>query len=341
MPAFPANPAAKTALPQTLVFLAYDGVTLLDLAGPMQVFADANALHRKQGRPEPYRLLLTAETAGTVMSDAGVPLEAVSWQALAPGTAHLVIVPGGPGVWDAATQASIAAFLKAQPEETAIASVCIGAFLLGHAGLLAGRKTVTHWAYCRQLQADFPEASVHPDAIFIRDGRIWSSAGVTAGIDLALALVEGAFGPSLAADLARGLVVYLKRSGGQSQYSKILASQSAMPDGRLADLHAFIIDNLHRPLPVAVLAERLFMSPRNFTRYYAGQTGTTPRKAVEALRMETAQRLLIDQPELSIKRIADLCGFQEEERMRRSFIRHFGVTPSLYRRNFGADATRR
>ncbi|MGE7368695.1 GlxA family transcriptional regulator [Neorhizobium sp. NPDC001467] len=336
MPAIPANLDTKSDPAKVLVFLAYDDVTLLDIAGPMQVFEAANSLRRKGGNPTPYDIRLATRTGGRVRSDVGVPMEACAWADIRLPSDGMVVVPGGPGIWDAETQASISTYLRSQPATMEIASVCIGAFLLGHAGLLSGRHAVTHWKYCKRLQADFPDTHVKADSVFINDGRIWTSAGVTAGIDLALAIVERDFGHSLAVDVARGLVVFLKRTGGQSQYSKILEIQAAIPDGRLSDLHAWITDNLHKPLPIDRLAERLGMSPRSFARYYVERTGTTPRKAIEDLRIDTAQRMLLDYPKLSIKRIADRCGFMDEERMRRAFLRQFNVTPSEFRDRFAS-----
>ncbi|MGG7518157.1 GlxA family transcriptional regulator [Allorhizobium undicola] len=320
----------------SLLFVAYDNVTFLDVAGPMQVFQAANVLRRKSGKSAPYVIKLVSDGNGRITSDVGVALETQSWHELSMGNRSMVFVPGGPGVWDTQTQASVTAYLRSQPDEVEIASICIGAFLLGHAGLLSGRQAVTHWKYCKRLQSDFPESQVRADSIFIRDGRIWTSAGVTAGIDLALAIVERDFGHSLAADVARGLVVFLKRTGGQSQYSKVLEVQAGIPDGRLSDLHAWITDNMHKSLSVEMLAERLGMSTRSFARFYVEATGTTPRKAIENLRVDTAQRMLLDYPQLSIKRIAEKCGFKDEERMRRTFVRHFGATPSEFRENFSS-----
>jgi transcriptional regulator GlxA family with amidase domain len=338
MPANPAKITPKTARPRKVLFVGYDNLTLLDVAGPMQVFEAANVHRRKAGKPAPYEVTLVAETAGRLQTDVGVYLEASCWADQAQLDCSLIIVPGGPGVWDKTTQASVGAYVRSQAERGCeIASVCIGAFLLGNSGLLDKRRVVTHWRYCTRLQADFPTARVEADPIFIRDENIWTSAGVTAGIDLALAIVERDHGHSLAADVARGLVVFLKRSGGQSQYSKLLEAQSKVVDGRLSDLHSWISDNLHRPLPVELLAERMGMSPRTFARLYVELTGVTPRRAIEEFRIDTAQRMLADFPRLSIKRIADKCGFADEERMRRTFARHFGVSPSEFRQRFSSS----
>ncbi|MCW5258130.1 helix-turn-helix domain-containing protein [Verminephrobacter aporrectodeae subsp. tuberculatae] len=338
MPANSANLTTKTDRSRKILFVGYDDLTLLDLAGPMQAFDAVNVLRRTMGKPPAYAIRLLASQSGRLQTDVGVPVEAGAWQEETGDDPHLVVVPGGPGVWNPQTQATVSAYLRSQPETAEIAAVCIGAFLLGHAGLLDGKRVVTHWRYCRKLQTDFPNACVDADPIFIHDGNIWTSAGVTAGIDLALAIIERDHGHSLAADVARGLVVFLKRPGGQSQYSKLLEAQSAVADGKLSDLHAWIADNLHRPLSVETLAAQAGMSLRSFARYYVEKTGVTPRRAIENLRVDTAQRMLLDYPQLSLKRISDKCGFADDERMRRTFIRHFGMPPSELRQRFASSA---
>jgi transcriptional regulator GlxA family with amidase domain len=312
-------------------FLGYDGVTLLDIAGPMQVFETANILRQKENQSPAYRIHLFAREAGDVKTDVGISLTASNLNSFSP---SLLIIPGGPGVWSTDTVVYATSILQeASARSTEIAAVCLGAFLLGHAGLLDGRKAVTHWRYCTKLADMFPLADVDPDSIFVQD-HVWTSAGVTAGIDLALALVERDFGHPLAVEVARRLVVYLKRSGGQSQYSSLLAAQGEARDGRLSDLHAWIADNLHRPLNTDILADRVGMSKRSFTRHYLKVTGKTPRIGVEQVRVDAAQRLLRDFPNLSIKRIAARCGFSDENQMRRAFIRSFGVGPLELRQRF-------
>ncbi|MCW5261850.1 GlxA family transcriptional regulator [Verminephrobacter eiseniae] len=337
----PANMATKTDGAKRILFAGYDGLTLLDLAGPMQAFEAANAIRRNAGKPPAYEIRLAASRSGRLQTDVGVPVEATSWQDDAADNPHLIVVPGGPGVWNLETITMVDAYLRSQRKATEIASVCIGAFLLGHAGLLTGKRVVTHWRYCQRLQAEFPDVRVDANPIFIHDENIWTSAGVTAGIDLALAIIERDHGHCLAADVARGLVVFLKRSGGQSQYSKLLETQSAAADGKLSDLHAWISDNLHRPLSVETLAEKTGMSLRSFARFYVDETGVTPRRAIENLRVDAAQRMLADYPKLSLKRIADKCGFTDDERMRRTFIRRFGVPPSELRQHFTSSAASR
>jgi transcriptional regulator GlxA family with amidase domain len=213
-----------------------------------------------------------------------------------------------------------------------VCAVCTGAFLLAEAGLLDGRRAVTHWGSCDALQQPYPRITVERDPIFLRDGKVWTSAGVTAGIDLALALVEEDLGRAMALRVARHLVVFLKRPGGQSQFSAMLESQ-AQGDGAFGDLHDWMARRLADDLGVDALAARAGMSPRNFARVYAKRMGTTPAKAVERLRVDAARRAL-EETDASIESIADRCGFGDEERMRRSFLRSLGVPPRHYRARF-------
>ncbi|HUN53501.1 MAG TPA: helix-turn-helix domain-containing protein, partial [Candidatus Sulfotelmatobacter sp.] len=216
-------------------------------------------------------------------------------------------------------------------EARRIASVCTGAFLLAAAGVLDGRRAVTHWEECARLAERFPAVRVEPDPIFICDGGVWTSAGVTAGIDLALALVEEDLGRSLALAVARYMVVFLKRPGGQAQFSTALALQTA--DDRFGALHDWINDHLGDDLSLAVLADHAGMSERSFSRHYAAATGQTPARAIERLRVEAARRLL-SESRTPVKRIARRCGFGSEETMRRSFLRLLAVTPQDYRSRF-------
>ncbi len=215
-----------------------------------------------------------------------------------------------------------------------VASVCTGAYLLAASKLLDGRRAVTHWEYCGAFAASHPDVQVERDPIYIKDEKIWTSAGVTAGIDLALAMVAEDLGRGSALSLARSLVAYVVRPGGQSQFSTALSRQTSDRSDRFGKLHAWMLDNLDKDLRVEVLAERSNMSPRNFARLYAAQTGMTPAKAVEGMRTEAA-RLLLEESDFSVGRIARLCGFGDDERMRRAFIRTLGVPPQDYRQRFG------
>jgi transcriptional regulator GlxA family with amidase domain len=219
--------------------------------------------------------------------------------------------------------------------------VCVGSFLLAAAGLLDGRRAATHWMKCGLLAERHPEVTVMPDAIFVRDGQVWSSAGMTTGIDLALALIEEDFGRQLSLDVARVLVVYLKRSGGQSQYSALLAAQVESAGDELAELERWIAENLTVNLSVEALAERVHMSPRNFARVYTAKRNRTPAKAVEAIRVDAARRLLEESDE-RLGSVSERCGFRNEEHMRGAFVRSIGVPPREYRKRFtpyGGDDT--
>jgi transcriptional regulator GlxA family with amidase domain len=211
------------------------------------------------------------------------------------------------------------------------ASVCTGAFLLAAAGILDGRRAATHWSFCAELARRFPAVRVESDPIFVHDGPIWTSAGVTSGIDLALALVEEDLGRTVALAVARYLVVFLKRPGGQAQFSTALSLQTA--EDTFGALHDWIGDHLHEELSLSVLADQARMSERSFSRHYAEATGLTPARAIERLRAEAARRLL-SETHLPVKRISQRCGFGSEETMRRSFLRLLAVTPQDYRDRF-------
>ncbi|AOK53740.1 AraC family transcriptional regulator [Burkholderia stagnalis] len=333
--------------PRSILVLAFPGAQLLDVAGPLQVFASVNELANERGQPAPYAPRVVAAEAGPVATSAGLVVMA---DALRAGgrPADTVIVAGGQGVHAASRDPRLVRWVRRQAERARrVASVCTGAFLLAEAGLLDGRRAVTHWTRCDELAARYPRIRVEADPIFIREGALWTSAGVTAGIDLALALVEEDLGRAIALDVARELVVFLKRPGGQAQFSATLSMQrSAERVGdrfgnrfgnrygdRFGELHAWIAEHLGSDLSVPVLAERARMSERSFVRHYRAETGRTPARAVEQIRIETAQRLLGD-TSWPLKRIAERCGFGSEETLRRGFVRVLGVTPQAYRERF-------
>ena len=265
-------------------------------------------------------------TAGLAFSASALPPREAAVDTL--------VIAGGQGVRIAAQDSTLVEWLRSRAERARrVASVCTGAFLLGSAGLLDERRAVTHWEYCSELQRRYPRARVEPDPIFIQDGKVWTSAGVTAGIDLALALVEEDHGRALALAVARHLVVFLKRPGGQAQFSETLALQSS--DDRFSQLHGWIAGHLEAPLTLARLAAKAGMSERSFARRYHQAIGLTPGRAIERLRVEAARQLLTE-TNLAFKRIADRCGFGTEETMRRSFLRVQGVGPQAYRARFGA-----
>src|SRR6516162_6505424 len=324
-PRFSPNPI------RAIEVLTFPAVQLLDIAGPVQVFASANDLVANAGGAPPYRLKLVTQGDQGVVSSAGVTLAAgpLSRRSEALDT---LLVAGGQGVEAAAANPALVDWLRQRAAQARrVASVCTGAFLLAAAGLLDGRRAVTHWKDCARLAQRFPAVRVEPDPIFVRDGTIWTSAGVTAGIDLALALVEEDLGRSVAVAVARYLVVFLKRPGGQAQFSASLALQAA--EDKFGALHDWIKGHLADDLSLAVLADKANMSERSFSRHYAEATGHTPARAIELLRVEVARSLLLES-RLPVKRVAERCGFGSEETMRRSFLRLLAVTPQDYRSRF-------
>ncbi|EIZ86557.1 AraC family transcriptional regulator [Methylobacterium sp. GXF4] len=325
----PKTPRFSPQAPRPVELLAFPAVQLLDVAGPLQVFATANDL---SGGAAPYTPRVIAAGDRTLTASAGLRLVADPL----PGRdapVDTLIVAGGPGVTAACADPALVAWARDRAGRARrVASVCTGAFLLGAAGLLDGRRAVTHWKHCGALARRYPLARVEPDPIFVQDGPVWTSAGVTAGIDLALALVEADLGRDLALAVARHLVMFLKRPGGQAQFSAALALQAG--EDRFGALHAFIADNLAGDLSLPVLAEAAGMSARSLSRHYREATGLTPARAVERLRIEAARRALAETAQ-PVKRIARTCGFGSEETLRRSFLRHVAATPQDYRARFG------
>jgi transcriptional regulator GlxA family with amidase domain len=324
-PRFSPNPI------RAIEVLTFPAVQLLDVTGPVQVFASANDLVVGAGGAPPYRLRLVTQGDEGVTSSAGVALAAgpLSRRSEALDT---LLVAGGEGAEAAAENQELVDWVRQRATQARrVASVCTGAFLLAAAGVLDGRRAVTHWKDCARLAQRFPAVRVETDPIFVCDGRVWTSAGVTAGIDLALALVEEDLGRSVALAVARYLVVFLKRPGGQAQFSAALALQAA--DDRFGALHDWINNHLDDELSLSVLADQAGMSERSFSRHYADATGQTPARAIERLRVEAARRLL-SESRTPVKRIAQRCGFGSEETMRRSFLRLLAVTPQDYRSRF-------
>ena len=319
-----------------IVFIAFADAQLLDLAGPLQVFASAREMALRRCLPDPYALALGSLEGGAVVTSSGVALLTEPLAALGRRPVDTLIAAGGPGSRRAQDEQPLTRWIGRQAQRARrVCSVCTGAFLLGAAGLLDGRRVTTHWHAAEELRGRYPKAVVDPDPIFLRDGKVWTSAGVSAGIDLALALVEEDIGRDMALAVARHLVVFLKRPGGQSQFSAFLRSQTA-DDGKFAALHDWLPQHLSGDLRVEALATRVGMSPRNFARLYRERTGMTPAKAVERLRVEAARRAL-EEGAAPIAGIARDCGFGDEERMRRAFLRLLGVPPRHYRQRFSRD----
>jgi transcriptional regulator GlxA family with amidase domain len=313
--------------------LTFPAVQLLDVAGPIQVFASANDFVAGAGGTRPYRVRVVSQDGQDVTATAGLALTA---EPLSPSGQALdtLIVAGGEGAEAAAENPVLVDWVRERARQARrVASVCTGAFVLAAAGVLDGRRAATHWKYCGRLAQRYPAVRVEPDPIFVRDGPVWTSAGVTAGIDLALALVEEDLGRTIALAVARYLVVFLKRPGGQAQFSAALALQAA--EDKFGALHSWINGHLADDLPLSVLADQAGMSERSFSRRYAEATGLTPARAIERLRVEAARRLL-SETRLPGKRIAQRCGFGSEETMRRSFLRLIAVAPQDYRERFGS-----
>ncbi|MBC3209847.1 GlxA family transcriptional regulator [Pseudomonas sp. SWRI111] len=320
-------------MPKAIHVLAFANMQILDVTGPLQVFASANDLARQRGLPTPYAPSVIASEGGAVMSSAGL---AVLAEPLPQAPSDTLIIAGGWGIYPAAEDAPLVDWVREHAAGCRrVASVCTGAFLLAASGWLDGRRVVTHWTRCEQLAQQHPRLRVEANPIFINDGPVWTSAGVTAGIDLALAMVEEDLGRDIALDVARHLVVFLKRPGGQSQFSVTLSLQNQ--GNRFDELHAWIAENLACDLGIPTLAEQAGMSERSFIRHYRADTGQTPARAIELIRVETARRLLSDTG-LPVKRIAANCGFGSEETLRRSFLRAIGVTPQAYRERFSVSA---
>lgn len=323
-----------TPTPRIVEILAFADVQVLDVTGPLQVFASANEWARGCGQPIPYATRVVAQTP-LVVTNSGLSLVATTLSLSLPAPDTLLIA-GGSGVHAAQLDRELLEWLRRRATcARRVVSICTGAFLLGAAGLLQGRRAVTHWSECDRLAHQNPSTQVEVDPIFVRDGSVWTSAGVTAGIDLALALVEEDIGHAAAMAVARDLVVYLKRPGGQAQFSSALMLQQR--DSLFEKLHGWIASHLASDLSVPILAEKAAMSERSFVRHYSAATGYTPARAVERMRVEAAQQLLVS-TSLPIKRVAQRCGFGTVESMRQTFQRQLGIAPSEFRQRFSVTS---
>jgi transcriptional regulator GlxA family with amidase domain len=313
--------------------LGYDGVQTLDLAGPLDAFASANAL-----RAGGYATVVTSLDGAPFVSEAGLRITP-DCALDAAGRLDTLFLPGGEGLRRGGVAERVAAAIRLKaPELRRIVSVCTGLYGLAPSGLVDGRRATTHWRFATDLAARFPGIRIEADAIFIKDGPIYTSAGITAAIDVALALIEEDFGPALTLAVARDLVVYVKRSGGQQQYSEPLRFQSRAGD-RFADLAAWMIDHLKADLTVEILAARAGLSPRQFNRRFTAAFGTAPARYVETLRLDAARERLVDSV-ANVERIAEAVGFRSDDAFRRAFDRRFGLSPTNYRKRFSAVALR-
>jgi transcriptional regulator GlxA family with amidase domain len=324
----------RSALPVVLV--AFPGGSGLDLTGPYEVFARANRDLREAGRRHPgYEIRVVASAPGPLAASSGLRVCVDASIAEFRGPIDTLVVTGGRGVFRACEDAALVAWLRRRARRARrYGSVCTGAFLLARAGLLDGRRVTTHWNSAAALAERYPALDVEPDAIYIRDANVFTSAGITAAIDLALALVEEDLGADIALSVARQLVVYLRRSGGQSQYSAPLRLSSAQAPA-VRDLVTFAVEHPAADLSVQALAQRLGLSPRQLSRVFRRETGHSPAEVVEKIRVETAQRA-ITVSRAGLEAVAAQAGFGSAEIMRRVFLRLLGTTPSDYRARFGA-----
>lgn len=303
-----------------VAFIAVPPLQILDLTGPYEVFARCGGYHVE---------FFSSVRKSQVSTSSGLSLSGARHYTQLRGRVDTLIVPGGDGAEELRCDAPFLSWLERTSRRARrTASICTGSFLLAAAGLLDGRRATTHWAWCGRLAEEFPDVSVVPEPIFVRDGSLYTSAGVTAGIDLALALVEEDHGRQRAKSIARDLVMYLRRSSGQAQFSMFLVDP-AIGRNAIERLLEWLPNNLQRDLAVEPLAAKCAMSPRHFARVFAEQTGTTPARFVERLRVEAVRELLED-TRLSLGQISHRCGFASADSMRRAFLRAFAVTPSRY-----------
>jgi transcriptional regulator GlxA family with amidase domain len=333
---FDAQVHAREAKIRTVGIVVYPGVEILDITGPMEVFAFANIALQQSGvsLEPPYLIEVLAEKPEPITTSCGLQIIANKAYSSIHDGIDTMLIAGTTNIECLLCDPKLQDWIRTiAPRVRRLASVCTGAFLLAESGLLDGRRATSHWVACNILSTEYPSITVEPDRIFVRDGNISTSGGVTSGIDLALAMLEEDWGSELALFVARFLVVFLKRPGGQSQFSAYLVSEPANhPD--LRNLQAWIMTHLEEDLRVEALAERVAMSPRNFARLFLTETGMTPAKFVEMARIDSARHYL-GSTELPIETVAEKAGFKDPERMRRAFIRQIGVNPQNYRDRFG------
>jgi transcriptional regulator GlxA family with amidase domain len=325
--------------PKNIVMLCIPPAQGVDVIGPLEAFAMANSLLRESGREPGYALrVVTNATDLSLPTSSGVHLLAHGHYRQLRGKIDTLLIAGGPGARTMEDPALIAWLQRIAPRVRRLCSVCTGAFVLASAGLLRGRRATSHWMRVAALQRRFPDVKWDANPIWVQDGDLFTSAGVSAGMDLALALVEKDFGSALALNVARRMVLYLRRPGSQAQFSVALAAQAA-EKRPLQELQVWIAENLPRDLSVEALARRSAMSVRNFARVFTRELGTTPARYVERVRVEAARRQL-EATDRDVEAIAGRCGFSSSELLRRSFLRQLRVAPSEYRRYFRTQAAR-
>ena len=336
MPSFSANPTTTSPRQRTVVFVVYPGIVLLDLVGPLQVFTHAK--HARTDVPAYVTHVVSLDggpiATNTIVQIDSAPLAKLLTTLDGPELDTLVIVGGNGAVVSTENAALVKQVAQFAKKARRTCSVCCGAFVLAAAELLDGRRAVTHWEDCELLATRFPKVRVEVDPIFINDGPFWTSAGITAGIDMALAIVQEDLGREPALQLARSLVTPMIRSAGQSQYSTDLARQTQDAAGTFSDLHDWLRGNLSRPISVEDMASQCAMSSRSFSRRYLASVGVSPARSLEQMRVDAAKELLLE-PGRSIKTVATECGFRDDETLRRAFHRHLHTSPSGYQAMFG------
>lgn len=317
---------------RVIALVGFAGVQSLDLTGPMDVFAGAQELVERTARKDPgYQVVVASRDGAPFRTRAGLTVVPDCALAELPARIDTLVMPGGD--IEVVTDARLVAWLREHaPRARRMASVCTGAFALAAAGLLDGRRATTHWSWCDELARTYPSVRVEPDPIYVRDGNRYTSAGVSSGMDLALALVEEDLGRSAALTIARWLVMFLRRPGNQAQFSAQLTAQLA-DRSQIRDIQHWLSDNLDADLSVQALAERARLSPRHFARSFRRQVGVTPGQYVQQLRLEAARRRL-EESDDSVQQVATACGFGSAETMRRSFVDMLGMAPAEYRRRF-------
>jgi transcriptional regulator GlxA family with amidase domain len=322
--------------PKRIGFIGFDGVVAIDVAGPAEAFACAKIKEGENGTKPCYEVLTIASSNRPFVADSGVIFKPQKTFKNAP-PLDTLIVPGGIALRKPNVSRPVSAFVKARAGRTRrIVSICTGIYGLAATGLLAGRKVTTHWRYARDLAVRFPDLRVHDNAIFLKDGLFYTSAGATAGIDLALFLIEEDYGPRVSLAVARELVVYLKRSGGQEQYSEPLQFQTESVS-RLSELTTWIVSHLSEDLSMEVLATKACLCPRHFSRRFKADFGHTPAEFVERLRLDEARRRL-STGDNSIENVGLSVGFKSADAFRRAFERRLELNPSDYRRRFSTAA---
>ena len=323
-------------VPKKILILGFQDAQILDITGPVEILTSASDATPDRA----YEVILAGPNSSSIKTTCGLKLSVDrSFKDLSPSDCQNIdtlVVAGGRGMRQNVSDPDLMKVVQQTAKHARrVTSVCTGAFVLAAAGLLNGKRAVTHWMYCDALARNFPTVTVDQDAIYVRDGAVWTSAGVTAGMDLALALVEDDLGRELALDIARQKVMFMMRPGGQSQFSAHLAAQQPQ-DRPLSDLLQWILDNVDRDLSVPALAQHVAMSERNFARHFTKETGTTPARFVEAARLQAARQKL-EEAAVPIDQIAYQSGFTNAERMRRAFQRHLGISPQDYRARFGRN----